>query len=60
VGASGDLGRKTVLHLLKRKPASDVVALVRDPAKAADLTSPGVELRRIDRALARSKGRLVT
>ncbi len=47
-GASGDLGRKTVLHLLKRKPASDVVALVRDPAKAADLSELGVELRQGD------------
>lgn len=47
-GASGDLGRKTVLHLLKRKSAGDVVALVRDPAKAADLSSLGVELRQGD------------
>ena len=47
-GASGDLGRKTIRHLLKRKSASDVVALVRDPAKAADLGSLGVELRQGD------------
>jgi NAD(P)H dehydrogenase (quinone) len=47
-GASGDLGRKTVLHLLKRKSAGDVLALVRDPAKAADLSSLGVELRQGD------------
>jgi NAD(P)H dehydrogenase (quinone) len=47
-GASGNLGRKTLLHLLKRRPASDLVGLVRDPAKAADLASLGVELRKGD------------
>ena len=47
-GASGDLGRKTLLHLLKRRPASDLVGLVRDPAKATDLASLGVELRQGD------------
>jgi NAD(P)H dehydrogenase (quinone) len=47
-GASGDLGRKTVLHLLKRRPASELVGLVRDPAKATDLAALGVELRQGD------------
>jgi NAD(P)H dehydrogenase (quinone) len=47
-GASGDLGRKTLLHLLKRRPASDLVGLARDPAKAADLALLGVELRQGD------------
>jgi NAD(P)H dehydrogenase (quinone) len=47
-GASGDLGRKTILHLLERRPASDLVALVRDPGKAQDLAALGVELRRGD------------
>ena len=47
-GATGDLGRKTVLHLLNRKPASEIAALVRDPSKAADLEALGVELRRGD------------
>ena len=47
-GASGNLGRKTLLHLLKRKPASDLVGLVREPAKATDLASLGVELRKGD------------
>jgi NAD(P)H dehydrogenase (quinone) len=47
-GASGDIGRKTVLHLLKKRPASDVIGLVRDPAKAKDLAALGVELREGD------------
>jgi NAD(P)H dehydrogenase (quinone) len=47
-GASGDLGRKTLLHLLKRRPATDLVGLVRDPAKATDLAALGVELRQGD------------
>jgi NAD(P)H dehydrogenase (quinone) len=47
-GASGDIGRKTVLHLLKKRPASDVIGLVRDPAKAEDLAALGVELRQAD------------
>src|SRR5436190_9547890 len=47
-GASGDIGRKTVLHLLKNRPASDLIGLVRDPAKAEDLAALGVELRQGD------------
>jgi NAD(P)H dehydrogenase (quinone) len=47
-GASGDIGRKTVLHLLKKRPASDVVGFVRDPSKAKDLAALGVELRQGD------------
>ena len=47
-GASGVLGRKTLLHLLKRKPASQLVGLVRDPSKAAELAAAGVELRQGD------------
>jgi len=47
-GASGDLGRKTLLHLLKKRPASELVGLVRDPAKATDLSSLGIELRQGD------------
>jgi NAD(P)H dehydrogenase (quinone) len=47
-GASGDLGRKTLLHLLERRPARDLVGLVRDPAKATDLAARGIELRRGD------------
>jgi NAD(P)H dehydrogenase (quinone) len=44
-GASGALGKMTLQHLLDRRPASDLVGLVRDPAKAQDLAELGVELR---------------
>lgn len=47
-GASGVVGRHTLLHLLKKRPASDLVGLVRDPAKAEDLAALGVELRQGD------------
>lgn len=47
-GASGDLGRKTVLALLNHRPAEDIIGLVRDPAKAEDLKALGVELRQGD------------
>jgi NAD(P)H dehydrogenase (quinone) len=47
-GASGELGRKTLLHLLEKRPASDLVGLARDPAKAAELASLGVEVRQGD------------
>lgn len=40
-GATGALGRKTIDELLKKRPASDIVALARDPAKA----KLGVEVR---------------
>jgi NAD(P)H dehydrogenase (quinone) len=44
-GASGNLGRKTLLQLLKRRPASQLVALVRDPEKAKDLAALGIKVR---------------
>jgi NAD(P)H dehydrogenase (quinone) len=47
-GASGVLGRRTLLHLLKRKPANQLVGLVRDPSKAGELAGAGVELRQGD------------
>ncbi|ADV65957.1 SDR family oxidoreductase [Deinococcus maricopensis] len=48
-GATGHLGRLTVQALLARGvPASDLVALVRDPAKAADLAAQGVQVRHAD------------
>jgi NAD(P)H dehydrogenase (quinone) len=43
--ATGNLGRLAVQALLKKVPASQVVALVRNPAKAADL---GVAVRQAD------------
>ncbi|RDI66271.1 SDR family oxidoreductase [Nocardia pseudobrasiliensis] len=58
-GASGQLGRLVVEALLRRD-AGPVVAIVRDPAKVADLAERGVEVRQasyddaaaLDRALA--------
>jgi NAD(P)H dehydrogenase (quinone) len=44
-GASGHLGRLVVRSLAARVPASEIVALVRSPAKGADL---GVEIREAD------------
>jgi NAD(P)H dehydrogenase (quinone) len=47
-GASGDLGRKTLLHLLKLKPASQLIGLARDSSKAEDLAAEGIEVRQGD------------
>ncbi|MBO9546575.1 SDR family oxidoreductase [Caulobacter sp.] len=46
-GATGQLGRLVIEDLKTRVPAGDIVALVRDPAKAADL---GVAVRVADYA----------
>jgi len=43
-GASGQLGRLVIDHLLATVPASEVTAVVRDPAKAGDLAARGVTL----------------
>ena len=47
-GATGNIGRMTLQHLLKRVPASDLVGLARDPARAVDLTAKGIEIRQGD------------
>jgi NAD(P)H dehydrogenase (quinone) len=48
-GASGKLGGATVRFLLQRGIApNSLVAVVRDPAKAADLAAQGVQVRRGD------------
>ena len=47
-GASGKLGRLTVQDLLKTCDPADIVAIVRDPAKAADLAAAGVDVRVAD------------
>lgn len=48
-GASGHLGRLAVEELLARSvPGSDVVAVVRTRAKAADLADRGVQVREAD------------
>ena len=47
-GATGQLGRLVIDNLLKRLPASQIVAAVRSPEKAADLACRGVEVRQAD------------
>jgi hypothetical protein len=48
-GASGQLGRLVVQDLLARGvPASNVVAVVRNPGRAADLADRGVQVREAD------------
>lgn len=48
-GATGHLGRLTLQALIKRGvPAGNLVALVRDPAKAADLAAQGIQVRQAD------------
>ena len=47
-GATGQLGRLVVEGLLKKVPAADVVAAVRDPEKAAEFAARGVQVRRAD------------
>ena len=44
-GATGQLGRRVIEALKARMPATDIVALIRSPAKAADL---GVQVREAD------------
>ncbi|EFG84886.1 NAD(P)H-binding protein [Novacetimonas hansenii] len=47
-GASGQLGRQIVDHLLTCLPAAQIGVSVRDPAKAADLVARGVRVRQGD------------
>lgn len=47
-GATGALGRLVVNSLLRRVPASSLIAGVRDAAKAADIAAKGVAVRVID------------
>jgi NAD(P)H dehydrogenase (quinone) len=47
-GATGHLGQATIKALLTKVPASDIVAVVRDPQKATDLQQQGVQVRRGD------------
>ena len=44
-GATGHLGALVIDHLLETTAPGDVVAVVRDPAKAAPLTDRGVQVR---------------
>lgn len=47
-GASGQLGRLVVAALLKKIPAGEIVAAVRNPAAVADLAARGVQVRQAD------------
>ena len=47
-GATGQLGRLVIEQLLKSIPASQIVAAVRTPAKAADLAALGIVVRAAD------------
>jgi NAD(P)H dehydrogenase (quinone) len=47
-GATGHLGRLVIAALLKKVPASDIVAAVRNVEKARDLAALGVHVRRAD------------
>ena len=49
-GATGQLGRLVIQNLLKTVPASQIVAAVRSPEKAADLAALGVQVRQADYA----------
>ncbi|MBR7793449.1 SDR family oxidoreductase [Undibacterium sp. FT147W] len=47
-GASGQLGRLVIEALLKKIPASEIVAAVRKPDSVNDLAERGVQVRQID------------
>lgn len=47
-GASGQLGRLVIEALLKKLPAGEIVAAVRNPEKVADLAARGVQVRPAD------------
>ncbi|MBJ6749460.1 SDR family oxidoreductase [Geomonas anaerohicana] len=47
-GATGQLGRLVIASLLKKVPASRIVAAVRNPDKAKDLATLGVQVRQAD------------
>jgi len=47
-GATGQLGRLVIGHLLSRFSPGKLVAVVRDPTKAADLAARGIEVRKGD------------
>jgi len=47
-GASGQLGRLVIEALLKKLPAGEIVAAVRNPEKVVDLAARGVQVRQAD------------
>jgi NAD(P)H dehydrogenase (quinone) len=44
-GATGQLGKIVIEHLLNKTASHQIAALVRDPSKAADLKEKGVDIR---------------
>lgn len=47
-GATGRLGSSTIEFLLKRTPANNIAALIRDVTKSGDLKSWGIDVRTAD------------
>lgn len=47
-GATGQLGQHVIESLLKTVPASQIVAIVRNPAKATALSQQGITVRQAD------------
>lgn len=47
-GATGQLGRLVINALLKKVPASEIIAAVRSPEKASDLAALGVQVLKAD------------
>lgn len=47
-GASGQLGRLVIQELLQQLPASQILAVVRTPAKVQDLSALGIQVRQGD------------
>lgn len=47
-GANGQLGQWVIKSLLTKTPAESIIALVRNPEKAASLKSMGVQVRKAD------------
>jgi NAD(P)H dehydrogenase (quinone) len=53
-GATGQLGRLVIAALLKKVPAAEIVAAVRNPEKAKDLAETGIQVRYADYSLPES------
>ena len=53
-GATGQLGRLVIAALLKKVPAAEIVAAVRNPEKAKDLAETGIQVRYADYSMPES------
>lgn len=47
-GATGQLGQLVITQLLQKVPAHQLIAIVRSPAKAANLSALGIQIRQAD------------